>query len=298
MFTNGRGADNIRRRKVAGLLPLLCSVTLLLVSCAPATRSGSGGTGDGQGSGSTGSTANQGMKTIRIAMQLQQEPVDKGSETGIISITGPGNAGGSGALEHRLTFHAGLTVLDERQVQQPRLAESVPNLQDGSWKTFDDGRMEVTWKLKPNLSWHDGAPLTADDFVFGTTIARDPDFVGPPPATGTRQLSEVVAPDPQTIVVRFPQPYVGGNLGDNVPALPSHLLKDLYDRGEKDRIQTSTYWTTDFVGLGPYKLARWESGSFIEAHAFDQYVLGRPKTDRIFLHYYCLLYTSPSPRDS
>jgi len=219
-------------------------------------------------------------------MQLQQEPVDKGAETGIISITGPGNAGGSGALEHRLTFHAGLTVLDERQVQQPRLAQSVPNLQDGSWKTFEDGRMEVTWKLKPNLVWHDGKPLTADDFVFGTAIARDPDFVGPPPATGTRQLSEVVAVDPQTILVRFPQPFVGGNLGENVPPLPSHLLKEFYDRGEKERIQTSTYWTTDFVGLGPYKLTRWESGSFIEAQAFDQYVLGRPKTDRIFLRYY------------
>ncbi len=34
--------------------------------------------------------------------------------------------------------------------------------------------MEVTWKLRPSVYWQDGAPLTADDFVFGLEVARDP----------------------------------------------------------------------------------------------------------------------------
>ena len=25
--------------------------------------------------------------------------------------------------------------------------------------------MSVTWKLKKNVTWHDGKPFTADDFV-------------------------------------------------------------------------------------------------------------------------------------
>ena len=48
----------------------------------------------------------------------------------------------------------------------------------------------------------------------------------------------------------------------------------------------STYWTTDFVGLGPFKVGQWVQGSFLEGLAFDQYVLGRPKLDKIILRYF------------
>src|SRR5206468_2424213 len=41
------------------------------------------------------------------------------------------------------------------------------------------------------------------------------------------------------------------------------------------------YWVPQYVGLGPYKLDRWESGSFIEASAFDNNALGRPKIDKM-----------------
>jgi len=45
------------------------------------------------------------------------------------------------------------------------------------------------------------------------------------------------------------------------------------------------YWTTEYVGLGPYRLDRWEAGSFLEASAFDQHVLGRPKISRVRLNF-------------
>src|SRR5205823_4374073 len=37
------------------------------------------------------------------------------------------------------------------------------------------------------------------------------------------------------------------------------------------------YWTSQYVGLGPYKLDRWEAGSFLEGSAFENYAFGRPK---------------------
>ena len=46
------------------------------------------------------------------------------------------------------------------------------------------------------------------------------------------------------------------------------------------------YWTTEFVGLGPYKVGTWVQGSYTEANAFDSYYLGRPKIDRVILRYY------------
>src|SRR5438067_3409936 len=210
-----------RRAGLAARVALLSAALVLLVSCAPRPSQGPAG-GEGQ---SPAPGASRATKIINIGMQLQEEPVGRGASTGIINITGPGTSGGSGVTEHRLTFHAGLTIFDDHQVLQPHIAQQVPSLNDGTWKVAYDGSMELTWKLKPNVLWHDGTPLTADDFVFGTNVARDPDFTGDPPAVGTRQLTEVLAPDDQTLLVRFPKPYVNANWGDNTPALPSHILK-------------------------------------------------------------------------
>jgi peptide/nickel transport system substrate-binding protein len=141
--------------------------------------------------------------------------------------------------------------------------------------------MELTWKLRPNAFWHDGTPLKASDFIFGTEVARDPEAVGTPPALGTKLLSEMLAPDDHTFVVRFPQPYVYANLGHNTPPLPAHHLREAYQRGDRQAFENHAYWTSEFIGLGPYKLARWERGSFLEGLANDQYFLGRPKIDRL-----------------
>ena len=40
-------------------------------------------------------------------------------------------------------------------------AESLPQLNTDTWRVGSDGRMETTYRLRPNLTWHDGAPLTA-----------------------------------------------------------------------------------------------------------------------------------------
>src|SRR5439155_15055585 len=43
----------------------------------------------------------------------------------------------------------------------------------------------------------------------------------------------------------------------------------------------SPVWGPQWVGLGPYRLTRYEEGSFLEGTAFDQYAAGRPKIDKI-----------------
>ena len=43
----------------------------------------------------------------------------------------------------------------------------------------------------------------------------------------------------------------------------------------------STRWTSEFVGLGPYRVERWEEGSQIDLVRFDGYWLGRPSLDRV-----------------
>jgi len=90
-------------------------------------------------------------------------------------------------------------------------------------------------------------------------------------------------------VIRWRELYPGadaisrgeGSFGDPFPPLPRHLLDDVFRRGNPDAFAQNSYWSTDYVGLGPFRLDKWERGSFLEAAAFDGYALGRPKIDRI-----------------
>ena len=50
----------------------------------------------------------------------------------------------------------------------PVLAAELPTKENGGLAA--DG-MSVTWKIKPNVKWHDGKPLTADDLVFNWEYA-------------------------------------------------------------------------------------------------------------------------------
>src|SRR5438552_1529044 len=59
-------------------------------------------------------------------------------------------------------FNATLDYIDEKENSFPYLAEALPQVNTDSWKINPDGTMETTHHLRPNLTWHDGQPLTAD----------------------------------------------------------------------------------------------------------------------------------------
>jgi peptide/nickel transport system substrate-binding protein len=65
-----------------------------------------------------------------------------------------------------------------------------------------------------------------------------------------------------------------------VPPLPRHVLDSQY-RQNKANWEILTYWTTDFIGTGPFAVGDWEPGSHVRLQAFDQYLLGRPRVDVI-----------------
>src|SRR5436309_2733554 len=53
----------------------------------------------------------------------------------------------------------------------PVLADEIPTRKNGGLSR--DGQ-SVTWRLKRNVTWHDGAPFTADDVIFNWQFAVDP----------------------------------------------------------------------------------------------------------------------------
>src|SRR5262249_20106643 len=71
-------------------------------------------------------------------------------------------------------FNATLDYIDEKENSFPYLVEALPRVNTDSWKINADGTMETTQRLRPNLTWHDGHPLTADDFVYGYQLFSNP----------------------------------------------------------------------------------------------------------------------------
>jgi len=215
-------------------------------------------------------------KTLRIASIT--EPL-----SGIALFGGSGNVG----FQWTSMFHAGLTTYDGQGNLLPRVALKAPSISDGDWKILPDGGMEVTWKLRPNVKWHDGTPLSAEDFVLGAQIARDRDLPLPR-GGGVTLLRDITSPDPGTLVVRWAEPYFGANVGNpsDFPAAPRHIVADLYRGPDQQLFINSPYWARKFVGIGPYKMGEWVEGAYTEALAFDDYFLGRPKIDRVILRYF------------
>lgn len=177
-------------------------------------------------------------------------------------------------------FNATLDYIDERGEPHPYLAEAIPELQTPSWRLLPDGRMETSYRLKPNLTWHDGRPLAAEDFVFAWRVYSAPE-IGAAGST-IRAMEEVTAPDSRTILIRWRQPDPDARaLGSSFQALPRHVLGDLFDQRQIETLVNHPFWRGEYVGLGPYALERWEPGVFIEGIAFAAHVLGRPRIDRV-----------------
>jgi peptide/nickel transport system substrate-binding protein len=196
--------------------------------------------------------------------------------------------GGSPVVTKRL-FNAALALTDAQGDAQPYLAAGLPQLNSDQWQVFPDGRMETTYRLRPGLTWQDGRPLSADDFVFAYRAYTAPGLSIFIPTPQDR-IAEVVAPDHSTVLIRWRSLYAdAGRLifGDLDP-LPRHLLEDSLaayeaDPSTRELFVNQPFWTTDYVGAGPYRLERWEPGSRLETSAFAGHALGRPKIDRVIL---------------
>jgi peptide/nickel transport system substrate-binding protein len=184
------------------------------------------------------------------------------------------------------TFNADFAVIDAQGVPQPYLVEALPKLGTDTWKVSPDGKMETTYHFRPNLSWHDGTPFSAEDYVFGWRVYTSPE-VGFARAAPFESIESLAAPDANTLVIQWSKPYPDAahlaGRDRQLPALPRHLLQETFENSSVEEFANLPYWTRDYVGLGPYRLDRWELGSYIEASAFDGHAGGRAKIDRVKL---------------
>jgi peptide/nickel transport system substrate-binding protein len=248
---------------------LLITTLLVLAGCAPGTS----------GSQSSATEPSQGERQSRsLAMGVRYEPASLASK--------PLRESGSGVSSTTRLFNAELDLEDGRARTRPYLAEALPSLNTDSWRVLPDGRMETTYRLKPSAAWQDGTALSAQDFAFAYRVFTA-SALGVPAGPPIDQMEDVSAPDARTVVIRWRQLYPeAGALTNNFQALPRHILAGPFERLDPDAFLSHPYWTTEYVGMGPYRVNRWEAGALIEGLAFEGHVLGRPKIDRVTVRFF------------
>src|SRR5262249_29247673 len=158
----------------------------------------------------------------------------------------------------------------------PVLAEEIPTLKNGG--LGKDGQ-SVTWRLKKNVVWHDGAPFTADDVIFNWEFAADP-ANGAGSRTSYEEVSRIDKLDRHTVKVVFkkPQPFWAVVFtGDGL--LPRHVFASVKGQAARENIGM-----VKAVGTGPYKLVEFKPGDMIRAEINPTYhVPNRPFFDRIHI---------------
>ncbi|MBM2812612.1 MAG: hypothetical protein HW416_3371 [Chloroflexi bacterium] len=244
---------------------LLLATTL--AGCAPnalPSRSDSAQTG----------TAAQSTAPKSIAFAIQTEPKV------LVTSLGLGNQPNS-AGDVQGAVHRKLATLDDRGAIHPQLAADLPAQERGTWTVRADGRMQTTYALRRDVTWHDGVRLTSRDFAFALTVTTDPEL---PLSRGkvSQFIERMETPDDFTIVIDWSQTYPFANaiVDDDLGPLPAHLLEDTY-RTDKERFTQLPYWNREFVGVGPYRVADWELGSFMLLKAYDGFYSGRPRIDTV-----------------
>lgn len=171
--------------------------------------------------------------------------------------------------------YSGLMRLGKEGTLEPDLAERYEATEDGRTYTFT---------LKENLTWHDGAPITASDIVFTIKKAQDPLLKSPRRAQWEGVTVEAI--DNKTVVFTLAQPFAGFLENTTLGILPEHIWKSI-----PIEEFSLTNLNEEPIGSGPYeftKAKRDRSGipTSYEFNAFDDFALGEPYIQTITVRFY------------
>jgi peptide/nickel transport system substrate-binding protein len=158
------------------------------------------------------------------------------------------------------------------------------------WAVSDDN---LTWTFNlRKAKWHDGTDVTSADVQFSIELCLDSKTGGCDKAgqlsaiKGAKDyidgkattVAGIDASDPQVVKISTDKP--------NAPLLDTLaetwiLQKASLGQVARDQIGKSDYWTTKAIGSGPFKLAKYEAGQYMELDRFDDYFRGKPLLDKL-----------------
>ena len=140
-----------------------------------------------------------------------------------------------------------------------------------SWEVGQGG-LQIVFKLRRNVRWHDGHPFTARDVLFGFQTIINPN-TPTAYAEDFRQVKKAEALDDYTFRVTYEKPFAPAlSSWGNLVVLPKHLLegKDI----------TKSELARRPIGTGPYRFREWISRDRVILEANPDFFEGRPYIDR------------------
>jgi len=173
----------------------------------------------------------------------------------------------------------GLTGVDAESKVYPELAAELPTVENGGVIVDEEtGTMDVTWKLRQDVQWSDGTPLTADDAVFTWEAIMNPE-------TGTwvrgsDYVDSIEKIDDYTFVFHYNTIYPGYLTqlgGEQLVIWPAHYCsaEEGFVAWECGRQPLST---------GPFVLQEWTVGDHMTfARNPNFFEPGKPAIDEIIV---------------
>lgn len=171
-----------------------------------------------------------------------------------------------------------LVTLDDRGNEVPDLAAVVPTLNNGG---ISKNGLTITYHLRHNVRWHDGAPFTSADVKF-TWHAIMSDANNVVSRRGYDEIASIDTPDRYTVVMHMKKVFppaidtIFGESDSPYRILPAHLLARYPNINQVP-------FNAAPVGTGPYRFARWERGDRIVLEANPDYFRGAPHIAQLTL---------------
>jgi peptide/nickel transport system substrate-binding protein len=187
----------------------------------------------------------------------------------------PHFASGTKDQEASRVFYEPLACWDNEGNLVPILAAEIPSKANGGLTA--DGK-SVIWKLKKDVTWHDGKPFTADDCVFTWEYAKDPATAAI--TSGIYKDVKVDKVDSHTIKVTFAKPtpfWATAFVAAEGMVIPKHLFA-AYIGGKSRDAPTNL----KPVGTGPYKFVDFKPGDMVRGEInMNYHMANRPHFDTI-----------------
>jgi len=184
-------------------------------------------------------------------------------------------ANGDASFDLSTLIYSGLMKRNSDGNLIPDLAESYEISADG---------LTYTFTLKPNLTFHDGEKVTADDVIFTIVSAQDPGLKSPRRPNWEGVMVEKI--NDLTLKISLKTAYAPFLENTTIGILPKHIWQNL----SIDDFPFSS-GNTEPIGSGPYKFGSYKrssSGAPIsyELKSFKGYALGRPYIDNLSIKFY------------